>query len=180
MNEYNALDDLDEMVVNYGYTVLFTTACPWVPLVMIIANFVEIMIDSGKILRDFRRPFPHRVRNQEPWDSVFDIISVVGIFTNLALVCFASKELESWGSYDRLILFILLEHLIFGSRMVVKSLLPEIPTEILVLDMKHNHIVRKYLDGVEQEDHDLKHHAHRNREMREEFDIMDHDDDEYE
>jgi len=178
--DYQPFDDIDEVAITYGYTVLFCAVCPWAPALVIIANIVEIWLDSTKLIKDMQRPFPVRVRNQEPWDTVFDLFSVIAIFTNMAVIIFSSKELESWTLNEKVVTFLVLEHIVFGIRFIVKCIYPEIPTKVNVLDLKHQHIVRKYIDRIEVEDHDLKRHAHARRDSGDEafFEIYDRDDEE--
>lgn len=153
---YESYDDLEEMLLTYGYANLFVVACPLAPFLVLFFNLLEIYLDSTSLLSDMRRPLPVRVRDQEPWDTAFDVFSVVAIFTNLAVVIFSSTEFAEWSMTEKLVLFVLVEHLIFGVRIAWKAYFPAVPAEVRVLRLKHDHIVRKYLDHVEVEDDDLK------------------------
>eukprot|EP00397_Hematodinium_sp_SG-2012_P018645 GEMP01019107.1.p1 GENE.GEMP01019107.1~~GEMP01019107.1.p1 ORF type:complete len:720 (+),score=122.74 GEMP01019107.1:122-2281(+) len=174
--QYEASSDLDEMLITYGYTNLFVVACPWAPAFVLVANLLEIYLDGDLLLDNLQRPFPVRVRDQEPWDTAFDIFSLIAMLSNLAVVIFASKELVDWSLTEKLVLFILLEHIILIIRIALKAYYPAIPAEVRVLRLKHDHLVRKYLDHVEVEDDDLKRMS-ATRNYHDHFVIADRDED---
>eukprot|EP00397_Hematodinium_sp_SG-2012_P057012 GEMP01070882.1.p1 GENE.GEMP01070882.1~~GEMP01070882.1.p1 ORF type:complete len:103 (+),score=20.76 GEMP01070882.1:536-844(+) len=98
------------------------------------------------------------------------------MLSNLAVVIFASKELVDWSLTEKLVLFILLEHIILIIRIALKAYYPAIPAEVRVLRLKHDHLVRKYLDHVEVEDDDLKRMS-ATRNYHDHFVIADRDED---
>merc|ERR1711953_1007382 len=93
---FDLFEDADEILINYGYTVLFVVAAPWVPAVALIMNLVEGFLDQKKLVMLYRRPFPTPADTLEPWDTAFDIFGVLAMMTNAAVVIFASNAFENW------------------------------------------------------------------------------------
>ena len=54
------LDDYMEIVIGYGYLVLFGLAFPFTPLIALILCVVELRVDAWKLCNLTRRPFPAR------------------------------------------------------------------------------------------------------------------------
>merc|ERR1719409_1258090 len=66
-SDYDLYEDMDEILILYGYSSLFIVACPWVPMLTL-----------------FRRPMPQPAANNEPWDTAFDIFGILAVLTNTA------------------------------------------------------------------------------------------------
>jgi len=132
--------DYDELVVQFGYAVLFVTACPLVPLAALINNIVEYKLDAHKVLAFTRRPIPRSVSNMGYWQSVLAMLSWIAIFFIVAISTFSSRGFArefypegtdeigynavSWAA------FILLEHSLFFIKLLVSYCIPDEPEEV--------------------------------------------------
>lgn len=79
-----------EMVLQYGYVVLFCAAFPLTPLLALIELIIEIKVDAWKLCKLTLRPRPYRAEDIGVWRSVVLTISFIAAFTNAALIIFAS------------------------------------------------------------------------------------------
>jgi len=92
--EYNLIeyestfDDFDEVVIMYGYLLLFVIAFPLGPLIVVINNLLEVRLDAMKLNKFARRPLPRGAADIGVWSSILNIVSVMAIMTNVALVVF--------------------------------------------------------------------------------------------
>merc|ERR1712048_146128 len=134
---FDLFEDVDEILINYGYTVLFVVAAPWVPAVALIMNLVEGFLDQKKLVMLYRRPFPTPATNLEPWDTAFDIFGVLAMMTNAAVVIFASHAFENWTHREKIFLFIVVEHVLIFSRILYSILAPKLPHNVRLLRMQH-------------------------------------------
>ncbi|KAI8815815.1 calcium-activated chloride channel-domain-containing protein [Fimicolochytrium jonesii] len=75
---YNVADDYSEMVIQFGYIMLFSPCWPLTPLFCLINNFLELRADAFKICKAARRPVPQRADNIGPWSKNLRLISYVG------------------------------------------------------------------------------------------------------
>ncbi|KND04057.1 uncharacterized protein SPPG_01501 [Spizellomyces punctatus DAOM BR117] len=64
---YDVDADYSEMVIQFGYIVLFSVAWPLAPLACLVNNFLELRADAFKICKANRRPVPQRADNIGPW-----------------------------------------------------------------------------------------------------------------
>lgn len=61
------ISDYAEVVINFGYIVLFATALPAVGLIGFVANWLEIKGDAWKLNNVFQRPVPRGAEDIGQW-----------------------------------------------------------------------------------------------------------------
>ena len=111
--EYDLFVDYNEMVVQFGYVVLWSTIWPLAGgetspccsltcgsdvLILVMAflnNLLEIRSDAFKIAVHNRRPFALRTDTIGPWLDALTFLTWVGALTNSALVYLFSPDLFS-------------------------------------------------------------------------------------
>jgi len=175
---YDVYEDMDEVLMLYGYTTLFVVACPWVPAVALVINVLECFLDQKKLVLLYRRPFPMQAANNEPWDTAFDIFGVLAMLTNAGVIVFSSTAFEGMNHANKAILFLAIEHVMIFGRCIVNFLLPSIPRSVSVLKMQQDVMVHRHMNlGGEEDDHEARAHAMLATQMPPPF-VYDGDDDE--
>eukprot|EP00746_Dinoflagellata_sp_MGD_P135623 gnl/MRDRNA2_/MRDRNA2_69672_c0_seq1.p1 gnl/MRDRNA2_/MRDRNA2_69672_c0~~gnl/MRDRNA2_/MRDRNA2_69672_c0_seq1.p1 ORF type:complete len:727 (+),score=108.48 gnl/MRDRNA2_/MRDRNA2_69672_c0_seq1:100-2280(+) len=160
MEPYEEFDDMDEILILFGYTTLFAVACPWVPALVLVGVVFECFLDSKKLISIHRRPFPNQARDNEPWDTAFDVFCWLAMATNLAVIVFSSHEFDSWTHWQKMLLFFGMEHAMILTRVICQAILPDVPREVNMLSLKQNAIVHKQtILGGEEEDHEMRQQA---------------------
>ncbi|CAJ1451839.1 unnamed protein product, partial [Effrenium voratum] len=155
--DYDVYQDMDEVLILYGYTVLFVVACPWIPLIAIISLVLECFLDQKKLVLLYRRPFPSAAGNNEPWDTAFDVFGMLAMATNTAVIVFSSNVFETWSHYHKIMLFMVVEHAMIGFRILISTLFPAVPWEVRLLSMQQQVIVHRHLNlGGEEDDHETR------------------------
>jgi len=144
-------DNFDELLITHGFATLFAVSSPWVLFVTLIAIFVEIWVDMRSLIDNRQRPMPFRAKGNEPWTSAFNIYSVLAALTNVTLLVFGSRQYESWQFSEKLTLFIFLEHMIFGSWIVIQMIFPQVPRNVEVMQLKQDNVVHRCLEGIKIE-----------------------------
>jgi hypothetical protein len=71
--DYDLYEDMDEILILYGYSTLFVVSAPWVPLLCIVSCVLECFLDQKKLVLLYRRPTPAPAADNEPWDTAFDV-----------------------------------------------------------------------------------------------------------
>lgn len=89
---YDVYDDLREMVVQFGYLVLFSVVWPLAPVSFLINNWIELRADAVKICVEMRRPTPWRADTIGPWLDALSFISWLGSITTAAMVYMFSND----------------------------------------------------------------------------------------
>eukprot|EP01054_Gregarina_sp_Poly1_P001793 Gregarina_sp_Poly_1__1792@NODE_1465_length_4068_cov_574_937766_g969_i0_p1_GENE_NODE_1465_length_4068_cov_574_937766_g969_i0NODE_1465_length_4068_cov_574_937766_g969_i0_p1_ORF_typecomplete_len784_score86_39Anoctamin/PF04547_12/1_5e80DUF2269/PF10027_9/0_085DUF1772/PF08592_11/8DUF1772/PF08592_11/1_4e02DUF1772/PF08592_11/1_8e04PMP1_2/PF08114_11/1_8e04PMP1_2/PF08114_11/0_55_NODE_1465_length_4068_cov_574_937766_g969_i01402491 len=82
-------DYLDKMI-EFGYTALFSVAVPFLPLLGMLVNIVEIRSDAFKILHMYQRPFPRFADSIGIWDDLQKGMTFIGVISNVLLCCFVT------------------------------------------------------------------------------------------
>lgn len=155
--DYDLFQDMDEILILYGYTSLFVVACPWVPVLALVSCVLECFLDQKKLVLIHRRPFPMPAANNEPWDTAFDVFGILAMMTNLAVVIFASDFFSHWTHASRIILFLFIEHIMIGARIAVAVMLPSSPQEVRMLQLQQRVMVHRHLNlGGEEDDHETR------------------------
>ncbi|GAA6022675.1 hypothetical protein JCM10207_008577 [Rhodosporidiobolus poonsookiae] len=82
----NIFDEYAEMVVQFGYIVLFAVIWPISPLWSLVNNFFELRSDAFKLTTQARRAIPVRAESIGPWLEVLGFISYLGALTTSSLI----------------------------------------------------------------------------------------------
>jgi len=82
----NTIDDMSEIIIQFGYVTMFVIALPITPLLTLINNIVELRVDGYKILNESQRPHPNGSSGIGAWNGVMSFFSIVAVGTNVALI----------------------------------------------------------------------------------------------
>lgn len=80
-----------EMILQYGFVVLFVSAFPLAPLFALINNIFETRLDAQKFLKYYRRPVPHRATNIGIWFRILDVVAKLAVISNAVIIAFTSN-----------------------------------------------------------------------------------------
>eukprot|EP01064_Diplonema_japonicum_P012879 TRINITY_DN2022_c1_g1_i1.p1 TRINITY_DN2022_c1_g1~~TRINITY_DN2022_c1_g1_i1.p1 ORF type:complete len:704 (+),score=141.56 TRINITY_DN2022_c1_g1_i1:51-2114(+) len=84
--EYEAFDDYLEMVIEFGYVVLFASAFPLAAVLSLFCNFIEMKSDLFKLANVYQRPNSMRCANIGIWENLLWALLWLSIFTNMMLL----------------------------------------------------------------------------------------------
>ena len=80
-----------EMVLQYGFVTIFVSSFPLAPLFAFLNNALEIRLDAKKLLTNYRRPVPQRVKDIGVWFKILDSIGKFAVITNAFIIAFTSN-----------------------------------------------------------------------------------------
>ncbi|CAG9335333.1 unnamed protein product [Blepharisma stoltei] len=106
------LDDYMEIVIDYGYVVMFSAALPLVPLLALGMNILEIRVDSYKLCWLTKRPFPMLANSIGYWQVILRSISTMGALTNTGIMIFTIDIFDLDHLTEKWLYFMIIEHLI--------------------------------------------------------------------
>jgi len=149
-------DEYSEMAVQYGYITLFAAVFPLAPALGWINCMIQIRSDSFKILQSYNRPHNRTASGIGTWRMIFEILGVVAIVTNGALICFSYETLLTsiqnnigasqgsdlaWkASFITLGIMIIIEHALLITKYLIDVLIPDVPGAIRKLKAKSEFI----------------------------------------
>jgi len=119
------VEDYLEIVINYGYMVLFSVSFPIIPLLTLIEYVVEIRVDAWKLLSWAHRPFPLPGKSIGVFSVIVQTVSYFGAITNPALIIFTSGFFSDTPAYKKLIFFLLIEHGLVLIKFALAWLIPD-------------------------------------------------------
>lgn len=155
---FDLYEDMDEVLITYGYTTLFVVACPWVPFLALLSNLLECFLDQKKLVLLYRRPFPMMAADNEPWDTAFDVFGNLAMITNVAIVVFTARAFDQhWTHTHKLMLFLAVEHALIFGRLMVSVFLPAMPQVVRMLLMQQRMILHKHVNlNGDEDDHETR------------------------
>ena len=124
------LNDYAGIVIQYGYTVLFVAAFSLAPTMAFVSSFVQLRIDAWKLCQAHRRPQPKTAEDIGVWQDMLEIISVLSVVFNFALLFFTSTYLKDVTWEFRWIMFIIVEHACFILKFVLSVIIDDVPEEV--------------------------------------------------
>jgi len=156
-DDYDLYEDMDEILILYGYSTLFVVACPWVPMLTLFSCVLECFLDQKKLVLLFRRPMPQPVAGNEPWDTAFDVFGILAMMTNSAVIIFAGHTFDHWSHLGKIALFIAIEFATIFLRVLVSIILPSVPRRVKLLQLQQRVMVHRHLNlGGEEDDHETR------------------------
>jgi hypothetical protein len=143
------LSDYQELAVLFGYMVLFNVAFPIAGLLSYVLLIIEMRVDRYKLLSLVKRPHPVGGKDIGTWCSIFNLISVMSLFTNPAIICFTSNTFETWNISGSTLYFIyaISVCLLILIRAWLRTSIPHIPEKYNIILKRHETIIEKYLRG---------------------------------
>jgi len=149
------LEDYNEMVVQYGLTVLFAAALPLAPLISLFNNIVENRTDAIRYIKTTRRPEYRGARNIGVWDGIIKFMSAASIISNCLYLGYTSPQIGnaiqsrvSITIFGLVLLAVVLgiEHFYFVLYYILDSVIPTIPRSVRRLAGK-----MKMIDIIQQQ-----------------------------
>ncbi|XP_077415864.1 anoctamin-8-like isoform X2 [Vanacampus margaritifer] len=106
----DTLQDYQEMFIQFGYVVLFSSAFPLAAMCALINNIIEIRSDALKLCTGLQRPFGQRVENIGQWQTAMEAMGLIAIIVNCYLIgqCGQLQRLFPWLSPEMTVVSIVL------------------------------------------------------------------------
>jgi len=153
--------EYNELVLQYGFVTLFAPAFPAAALIAMINNVVEIKADGYKLCKFHRRPEYSAAQDIGSWQYIIEVISVLSIITNCAIIAFTSHALarmELVQTQDRLsqvLVAFFCEHVILAIKLFIHVVVEDDPEHVLIRRQKREYEARKasiIAEALETED----------------------------
>ncbi|CAD56259.3 Anoctamin [Caenorhabditis elegans] len=140
------LDDFLEMFIQFGYVLLFSPAFPLAAVCALINNLIEIRVDAFKLCNTVQRPFGRRVKDIGAWQKAMEILGILGVIVNCALIGQSGLVQRIWPDLSwggQILIIVVLEHVILASKMIIDILVPDVPHWVRIETAKQEHFRRE-------------------------------------
>ncbi|XP_041086849.1 anoctamin-8-like [Polyodon spathula] len=158
MKKYeDTFQDYQEMFIQFGYVVLFSSAFPLAAMCALINNIIEIRSDAFKLCTGLQRPFGQRVESIGQWQNVMEAMGFVAIIVNCYLIsqCGQLQRLFPWLSPEMAIIsIVILEHFAVLLKYIIHVAIPDIPSwvadEMAKLEYQRREAFKKHERQAQQ------------------------------
>lgn len=144
--------DFSGVVIQYGYTTMFIAAFPLATVMSFINNYVQMRVDAWKLCQLFRRPLPQSREDIGSWYHILEIMALVAVFVNAALVAFTSTVVDDFTWNQRIWIFIGMSCGIFIMKYLLSIVIPDTPREVEIQIERREFIVGKLFKNIVDED----------------------------
>jgi hypothetical protein len=94
LDVYDQYDDYMEIVIQFGYVILFASAYPLASWIAMLANWVQVRVDIWKLTWVCQRPRSNRKDGLGMWKSLVNGLILISGLTNCLLFGFSSNQLR--------------------------------------------------------------------------------------
>lgn len=161
--EYYVQEDYRQIVVMFGYTVLFSPVWSLSPLMSAINVWVQMRGDAAKICFDTRRPVPKRVENIGPWTGALAFLTWVSSLTTSSINAMyshlpthastltkANRTLVGIQPWTLFVVVLVAEHVFFLVRFVIGLLSSAAPAKEIITARRARFEVRRQFMSEEK------------------------------
>eukprot|EP01129_Flabellula_baltica_P010422 TRINITY_DN4400_c0_g1_i3.p1 TRINITY_DN4400_c0_g1~~TRINITY_DN4400_c0_g1_i3.p1 ORF type:complete len:602 (-),score=97.09 TRINITY_DN4400_c0_g1_i3:6-1811(-) len=142
------LDQYNEIVIQFGYIVLFSAVFPLAPLASLINNIIEIKFDGYNMLFQSKRSPAEGAKDIGTWLEIMTLMSYLGVITNVCIIAFTVRNSTMFDDYNALVVAFLVEHIIFFIKWLTATLIPDKPDKVKFAKAKESYY--KHMRKVEK------------------------------
>ncbi|KAJ7986227.1 hypothetical protein DPEC_G00337770 [Dallia pectoralis] len=153
----DTFQDYQEMFVQFGYVVLFSSAFPLAAMCALVNNIIEIRSDAFKLCTGLQRPFGQRVESIGQWQTAMEAMGLIAIIVNCYLIgqCGQLQRLFPWLSPEMAIIsIVILEHFAVLLKYIIHIAIPDIPSwvgeEMAKLEYQRREAFKKHERQAQQ------------------------------
>jgi len=171
-------DDYEDMILEYGYVLVFTVLWPLVPLLAMINNMLEVRGDFFRMIHTSRRMAFSKASGIGVYQDHLDVTTDFAVVMTLGLVMVATHNMDVYfgffrgTSYEavvfdfdpetniahtriwiRFLIAVVVEHLIFLMQRLISALTPGLPRWVKYEQERLEHELRSRLIATSGIDH---------------------------
>ncbi|CAC5414383.1 ANO8 [Mytilus coruscus] len=155
MKKYeDTLEDHLEMLIQFGYVTLFSSAFPLAALCALLNNIIEIRSDAFKLCMHHQRPFGKSVESIGTWQDALELMGIIAVGVNCALIGVSGqigRLLPVTELSTTIIIIVVLEHVILALKLLIAYAIPDVPEAIATKKAKLEFLRREALKKLESQ-----------------------------
>jgi len=143
--------DYRDLVIIYGYTVLFVAAFPLAPMMALVNSYVQIRVDAWKLAQCSRRPWPQNAEDIGTWADIIELMSYLAVIINSLIITYTGTFLDSYPLADRAVVFILLYHVLIFVKYVTAVLVEDVPSDVMIQIARQAFVESKLIRSMQDD-----------------------------
>lgn len=152
LQEYHVLlgpfGDYRDLIIIYGYTVLFVAAFPLAPLFAFVNSYAQIRADAFKISFMSRRPWPSNAEDIGTWSDIIELMSYFAVVINSLIIVYTGTFMSEYTIRIRLLTFLALYHSLFFLKYTVALIVDDVPGEVEIQIKRQAFIEDKLINST--------------------------------
>ena len=143
------LYDYNQIILNWGFIVMFSGAWPLTPLVGMIYNIISMLVDQSKLMEQYQRPSYRTQTSIGVWKEILEYLSYIGIVVHTLMLTLTTDDFQQrgWGNkpmskYEAFAMAVMLEHFVIFVRIFIEYFFDDIPSNVVKMQA---------LDDLEEE-----------------------------
>jgi hypothetical protein len=154
LNDYNigyideTCNDYMELVAQFGFVTMFAISFPLIPIIFWATNLFEIQVDKSKLIYFFKRPNPISASGIDYWYYLFELISFIGIFTNVAVLVYTSNSYFELDNYEKMVLYMALVFFYITIKLIITRMIPDYSRKVYDLQKRQLYVIEKNCNGL--------------------------------
>ena len=115
LTEYKTLlYDYNELIILYGYVVLFSVVAPLTPLIIFVLIYIEKFVDSYKFFFLQRTTIINPSNGIEIYKYILFVFFFIGVITNIGLI-----QISDYDNKNQSLIFKFVAYLIFENIVII-------------------------------------------------------------
>ncbi|PRP87600.1 hypothetical protein PROFUN_04627 [Planoprotostelium fungivorum] len=132
VDDVGVIDKYSQLVIQYGYIVLFAAAFPLAPLIALLNNLLNIRSYSAQMLKLNNRPHYRGAKDIGVWYWILELLGAMGVITNCLIIGYTHRAFIGWLGTPLAVLvaIVVLEHILMVAKLVVEVAIPDVPHDV--------------------------------------------------
>ena len=155
----------NEAIIQLGFITFFACVFPLAPLFSFFTNLLEIRIKLNRMSQFSRRFIAVGASGIGSWTGVMELISLVSIPINLAIMLFTAKGKrqtdedevlvreygysetvkffldQDYTPFDVVLILVFVEHILLGVKVIMATMIPDVPDQVTREERKRPKVV---------------------------------------
>ena len=127
----HAVKDYLELIIRMGYLIIFGTTHQLFGALVVFGIYIESRLDIYKLCTIYRRPEPLKTDSIGVWKKIFLFVAICGMFSNIGINIFTTGLVKDFSEMNKLLLFIILEHIIMLIVLVYWKSISNVPKTVM-------------------------------------------------
>ena len=132
--QYDNFENYADTIIQFGYITFFSCAFPLAPLLALINNLIHMRAGAYKLCNITQRPLSRKSSGIGIWLEVIQVMSIISILTNCALVGITSQQLNHYFTNltytNKLLITFIFEHILLILMFICKICINTTPTNV--------------------------------------------------
>jgi uncharacterized membrane protein YhaH (DUF805 family) len=122
----DGIEDTMELILGFGFLMMFTTSVTVMPLLALLSNLVQIRLIAFRLSFANQRVPPRGQEGFGAWADIVQTITFVGVLVNVGEAAFVMKPLRGLPMSNKLCWFLLFEHILMMVKGFITVAVPSI------------------------------------------------------